>query len=107
VENIHGGLGMVIDVHNPYIEAAAQALSEEYDHEAYYLREGGSIPIAPLFVEFLHAPVIFAGYGLADEGLHAPNEHFNLVNYYHAIHGTVRFLDHAAGIAVPARAKHK
>ncbi len=106
VQNIHGGLGMVIDVHNPFIEAAVTALGEEYDHEVYYLREGGSIPIAPLFVEFLHAPVVFAGYGLADEGLHAPNEHFNLVNFYHAIHGTVRFLDHAATVVTPAKAKH-
>ena len=39
-----------------------------------------------------------AGYGLADEGLHAPNEHFSLTNFYHAIHGTVRVLRHMAAI---------
>ncbi len=99
VQPIHGGLGMVVDVHNPFIEAASKALSEEYQHETYFLREGGSIPIAPLFESHLRAPIVFAGYGLADEGLHAPNEHFNLENYYHGIHGTVRFLEHAAQIA--------
>lgn len=98
VQLVHGGLGMVVDVHNPYIEAASAALSEEYNHPTYFLREGGSIPIAPLFMERLHAPIVFAGYGLADEGLHAPNEHFNLDNFYHGIHGTVRYLEHVATI---------
>ncbi len=98
IKDIHGGLGMMVDVRDPYIEAARAALSEEFDHEVYFLREGGSVPIAALFTEKLHAPVVFAGYGLADEGLHAPNEHFNLVNFYHAIHGTVRYLDRVAAI---------
>src|SRR6185437_4331258 len=105
VQLIHGGLGMVVDVHNPYIEAASKALAEEYQHETYFLREGGSLPIAPLFETHLHAPIVFAGYGLADEGLHAPNEHFSLANFYHGIHGTVRFMEHAAEIAPKAKGK--
>jgi acetylornithine deacetylase/succinyl-diaminopimelate desuccinylase-like protein len=98
VINIHGGLGMVLDVHNPYVVAASAALAEEFGRETVFLREGGSIPIAPLFVSQLGVPVVFAGYGLADEGLHAPNEHFNLDNFYHGIHGTVRLLHHAAEV---------
>jgi acetylornithine deacetylase/succinyl-diaminopimelate desuccinylase-like protein len=98
VRNIHGGLGMVLDVHNPYVAAAGKALAEEFGRETVFLREGGSVPIAPLFASELHVPVVFAGYGLADEGLHAPNEHFNLDNFYHGIHGTVRFLAHAAEV---------
>ncbi|MBA3824453.1 MAG: dipeptidase [Ktedonobacterales bacterium] len=98
VKNIHGGLGMVLDVHNPYVAAASAALAEEFGRATVFLREGGSIPIAPLFAAQLGAPVVFAGYGLADEGLHAPNEHFNLENFYHGIHGTVRFLQHVAEV---------
>ena len=98
VQNVHGGLGMVLDVHNPYVAAASKALAEEFGRETVFLREGGSIPIAPLFASELHAPVVFAGYGLADEGLHAPNEHFSIENFYHGIHGTVRFLRHAAEV---------
>ena len=104
VQLIHGGLGMVVDTHNPYIEAAVTALAEEYQHEVYFLREGGSIPIGALFATYLHTPIIFAGYGLADERLHAPNEHFNLVNYYHAIHGTVRYLETVAKMEDTAHA---
>jgi acetylornithine deacetylase/succinyl-diaminopimelate desuccinylase-like protein len=96
VNVIHGGLGMVVDVHNPYIEAARTALSEEFGHEAYFLREGGSVPIGALFSSILGVPVVFAGYGLADEALHAPNEHFNLPNFYHGIHGTVRYFEQVA-----------
>jgi acetylornithine deacetylase/succinyl-diaminopimelate desuccinylase-like protein len=99
VQVIHGGLGMVVDVHNPYIDAASTALAEEFGHETVFLREGGSVPIAPLFASHLRVPVVFAGYGLADENLHAPNEHFDLGNFYHGIHGTVRYLTHAARIA--------
>lgn len=99
VRNVHGGLGMIVDVHNPFIEAASKALSDEYQHETYFLREGGSIPIAALFSTYLHAPIVFAGYGLPDERLHAPDEHFNIPNFYHAIHGTVRYLENAAKLS--------
>jgi acetylornithine deacetylase/succinyl-diaminopimelate desuccinylase-like protein len=106
VRLIHGGLGMVVDVHNPYIAAASKALAEEFGHRGtYFLREGGSVPIAALFDSILHAPIVFAGYGLADEGLHAPDEHFDLENFYHGIHGTVRFLEHAATIKGANHAK--
>ncbi len=98
VQFIHGGLGMVVDPHDPYIHAAVQSLGDEYKHDVYFLREGGSIPVAPLFAEYLHAPIVFAGYGLATECLHSPNEHFQLDNFYHAIHGCVRYLDAAARI---------
>lgn len=96
VRLVHGGLGMMVDVHNPFVVAASAALAEEFQHETYFLREGGSIPIGALFASILAVPVVFAGYGLADEGLHAPNEHFNLPNFYHAIHGTVRYLEKVA-----------
>lgn len=105
VNLIHGGLGMLVDVHNPFIAAASKALAEEYDHETYLLREGGSVPIAALFDSILHAPVVFAGYGLATENLHAPDEHFDLENFYHGIHGTVRFLEHAAQVKGVKHAK--
>ena len=105
VNLIHGGLGMAVDVHNPFIEAASNALAEEYGHETYFLREGGSVPIAALFDSILHAPVVFTGYGLATENLHAPDEHFDLENFYHGIHGTVRFLEHAALIKGAKRVK--
>jgi acetylornithine deacetylase/succinyl-diaminopimelate desuccinylase-like protein len=107
VRLIHGGLGMTMNVHNPFIEAAGAALKEEFGHDAYFLREGGSVPIAPLFAEKLGVPVIFAGYGLADENLHAPDEHFDLGNYMHAIHGTARYLDRAAAIAVKGASNGK
>lgn len=98
VQLLHGGLGMMVDVHNPFIAAAQEALAEEFDHQTYFLREGGSIPIGSFFASLLKAPIVFAGYGLADEGLHAPNEHFSLPNFYHAIHGTVRYLTKVAQI---------
>ena len=41
------------------------------------IRSGGSIPIVPLLQQ-RKAPVLLAGIGLPDDGLHSPNEKLNL-----------------------------
>ena len=42
---------------------------------------GGSIPVAALFDEMLQLPVVLMGFGLTDDGLHAPNEKFSLAQF--------------------------
>ena len=43
------------------------------------------------------APVVLTGIGLPDDGLHAPNEKFNISHYYNGIRTIVRLLDRLAG----------
>ena len=68
-------------IDSPMIQKAAEAYETVYGKAPVYKREGGSIPIVSDFSHSLHAPVVLMGFGLPDENLHAPNEHFNLENF--------------------------
>jgi len=96
VQNLHGGEGLVVDLDNPAMVAATQALKETYGKEPIYLREGGSIPVAALFNEILHVPVVLMGFGLPDDNLHAPNEKYSLAQFYRGIRTVARFLQNLA-----------
>jgi len=76
--NLHGGKGVSVKPDNRYIQAATAALAATYGREPVFMREGGSIPIAALFDSVLGAPVVLMGFGLPDDGAHAPNEKFSL-----------------------------
>ncbi|HEX8983273.1 MAG TPA: dipeptidase [Ktedonobacterales bacterium] len=107
VRNIHGGYGVSVPLDNVYVRAAEQALEQEWGTAPVFEREGGSIPIAALFDQILHAPVVLMGTGLPDDNVHAPNEKYSLKNYYHNIRQAARFLDivgsDPAVLARPAR----
>ena len=68
-------------IDSPMIQKAAEAYQNVYGKRPVYKREGGSIPIVSDFNQALNAPVVLMGFGLPDENLHAPNEHFNLENF--------------------------
>jgi acetylornithine deacetylase/succinyl-diaminopimelate desuccinylase-like protein len=46
-----------------------------------FIREGGSIPIVGTFQSALKVPVLLLGYGLSTDGIHSPNEKFELRNF--------------------------
>lgn len=92
VRNIHGGDGLIVPLDSPWTQAASRALRSVFDRDPIYLREGGSIPIGALFDSVLHAPVVFMGFGLPDDNLHAPNEKFYLPHYELAIQSAIEFL---------------
>jgi len=74
------------------MRAAAAALQEVYGKEPVLIREGGSIPIAALFDEILHTPVVLMGFGLPDDNLHAPNEKYSLAQFFKGIRTVASFL---------------
>jgi acetylornithine deacetylase/succinyl-diaminopimelate desuccinylase-like protein len=78
------------------MKAAAVALEEVYGKPPVFLREGGSIPIAALFDEVLHVPVVLMGFGLPDDNIHAPNEKYSLDQFYKGIRVVARFLQKMA-----------
>jgi acetylornithine deacetylase/succinyl-diaminopimelate desuccinylase-like protein len=65
----------------PPVQAALRALRRAYGRDAVAIRMGGSIPIAATLTETLAAPLVLMGFGLPDDNLHAPDEHFDLGNY--------------------------
>ncbi|MBD2871853.1 dipeptidase [Paenibacillus arenilitoris] len=70
-----------MDPSHPMLQKAADAYERVYGTRALFTKDGGSIPIVETFSRILQAPVVMMGFGLPDENLHAPNEHFNLENF--------------------------
>ena len=92
VRKIHSGDGVLVSPDSPAMQAATAALLEVYGKEPVLIREGGSIPIAALFDEVLHAPVVLMGFGLPDDNLHAPNEKYSLAQFFKGIRTVANFL---------------
>jgi acetylornithine deacetylase/succinyl-diaminopimelate desuccinylase-like protein len=95
VRLIHSGDPCLIPVDNPYIQAATRALHEVWGKDTVFIRSGGSIPIVGDFDRNLGLPSVMMGFGLPDDGLHAPNEKFNLKNFALGIESLIRFLEEA------------
>ncbi|MCM3750316.1 dipeptidase [Paenibacillus pasadenensis] len=81
-----------IDPSHPILQKAADAYGSVYGTRALFTKDGGSIPIMAAFSRVLEAPVVLMGFGLDDENLHAPNEHFNLENFDKGLLTVVEFL---------------
>jgi acetylornithine deacetylase/succinyl-diaminopimelate desuccinylase-like protein len=92
VRKIHSGDGVLVSPDSIPMLAASAALKETYGKNPILVREGGSIPIAALFDEILHAPVVLMGFGLPDDNLHAPNEKYSLDQFFKGIRTVASFL---------------
>lgn len=69
-----------------------QAAREIWKRGISPIRSGGSIPIVPLLQQ-KKAPVLLAGIGLPDDGLHGPNEKITLEQLWKGIPLFGRFLE--------------
>ncbi len=92
VRKIHAGDGVLVSPDSRPMIAATAALKETYGKDPVLIREGGSIPIAALFDEILHIPVVLMGFGLPDDNLHAPNEKYSLDQFFKGIRTVASFL---------------
>jgi acetylornithine deacetylase/succinyl-diaminopimelate desuccinylase-like protein len=93
VERLHGAAAVRIDAQGPLIEAALDAMEQEWGARPVRVREGGSIPIVATFSEVLRVPVLLLGFGLDDDRLHSPNEKLDLPQFYGGVRSVVRMLD--------------
>lgn len=90
---LHSAAPSLVDPDNPYVRAAAQAMTLVFGRETVYIRSGGSIPIAGLFDRRLGIPSVMMGFGLPDDNLHAPNEKMYLPNVFRGIEAVRRYLE--------------
>jgi len=93
VRLVHSGDPIVIGTDNPYIQAATKALKQVWKKDTVFVRGGGSIPIVGDFERHLKLPTVMMGFGLPDDNLHAPNEKFNLANFYRGIESIITFIE--------------
>lgn len=81
------------DPHGPVFDAASAALEAAFGKEPVFVRNGGTIPIVPLFEELFEAPVLLLGFGLPGANLHAPNEWFDLEMFERGVETVARLYD--------------
>ncbi len=93
VTTLHGADPVVVETEGPLVDAALDAMEDIWGARPVRIREGGSIPIVSTFAAELKCPVLLLGFGLTDDGLHSPNEKFNISHFYNGIRSVARLLD--------------
>ena len=98
IKSLHGGKGAITPIDSPGMEAAVTAMEKGFGKKPLFTRGGGSIPVVSSFQSILNAPTILLGFGLPDENIHSPDEHFNLINFHRGILSISHFYNEIAKI---------
>ena len=93
VRVLGAGPGLMVNPDHPAIRIASKAFSDIFNAPTVFTRSGGSIPIVGDFATHLGIPTILMGFGLPDDGLHSPNEKYNIENYYKGIMTIAHFFE--------------
>ena len=96
VKHLHGANPAIIPLEDKPTIAASKAMEKAFGKKIVFMREGGSVPIVPVFAKQLNASVVLMGLGLNTENLHSPNEHFNLTHFQLGIKSSAYFFDEFA-----------
>ncbi len=76
----------------PEMRAAARALAAVWGKGPVFHRGGGSLPVLATLQEALnHKPIVMLGFGLPGSNAHAPNEHFELAQFYGGMETIVQY----------------
>ena len=81
----HGGQSYVTPIDSIGYMAASKAFETTFGKIPIPKRNGGSIPIVPLFEEELGTKSILMGFGLDSNAIHSPNEHLAVWNFLKGI----------------------
>jgi acetylornithine deacetylase/succinyl-diaminopimelate desuccinylase-like protein len=87
-----GGTAVAFDTSGPAFQKTRDALTEEWGTEAAFVGGGGSIPVTTLIEQTFGVPVVMAGFGLADDRIHSPNEKYELRSFHTRIRSWARIL---------------
>jgi acetylornithine deacetylase/succinyl-diaminopimelate desuccinylase-like protein len=71
-----------VPTESPYLTAARTALQRIYDRDAVLMGCGGSIPIAAWARDILGIDTLLMGFSLGDDGMHSPNEKFEVTCFH-------------------------
>lgn len=75
----------------PVVRAASKAFQRGFGVPPKYVRGGGSLPILTLLQSELHPDVLMTGFGLPEDGEHAPNESLALGQFRRGIEMMIHY----------------
>ena len=85
IKTHHGGQAYITPESSIGYRAASLAYKKSFGKAPCSVRDGGSIPIVPMFEEVLGCKTILMGFGLDTDSIHSPNEHFGIFNFFKGI----------------------
>ncbi len=81
---------------HPAVVAAARSMERGFGKAPVFIGTGGTIGPVSSFDRILHLPQVLIGVGLPDDAIHAPNEKFDLGQFYGGIETMVYLYDELA-----------
>lgn len=82
----------VAPMNTPGMAAAAEALKAGFGKPPVFIREGGTLPILPMFKQVLGADSIMMGLCMPDCNAHGPNEFFHLSDLHNGAKAAAHFV---------------
>jgi len=82
---------------HPAVAAAARAMQRGFGKPPVFIGTGGTIGPVSSFDRILGLPQVLIGVGLPDDAIHAPNERFDLGQFYGGIETMTFLYDELAG----------
>ncbi len=79
--------------------AAADAIEAGFGKRPLFTREGGSLPILPLFKEVLGADSLMMGFSVPNSNAHGPNEFLAVSDFHSGTKTAARFVHRLAQLA--------
>jgi len=86
-----GGIPSISDLSIQGVKALNHALEETWGKRPVFKREGGSVPVVSQMQRILGVESVLTGFGLLNDGAHAPNEKLHLPTYYKGIDAFIRY----------------
>jgi len=81
----HGGNAYVTPTDSMAYKAAEKAYNDVFGLVPHAKRDGGSIPIVPMFEKVLGTKTLLMGFGFDSDAIHSPNEHYGIDNFLKGI----------------------
>jgi acetylornithine deacetylase/succinyl-diaminopimelate desuccinylase-like protein len=91
-----GGMPVLTPLDHPAVQAGRRAMRHGFGADPAIIRSGGSIPPVATFQHTLGLPAVMVGVGLPDDQIHAPNERFNLNQYFRGVRTIARLWEEMA-----------